>query len=223
MKKYLKRSLWSIAIVSGFALFVYAAMTTDDYLNLVGRGAINNVSVFQIDSTPTLTFSNSDSTDGLTVTGSSGETVIYNGDMKMSGAATTPSTTAGTYPGFMVRINNGSGAAMAQGSVVISSVGATGTGTTSAILSTTTVLGVAEGVIAADGGTGYMTIAGWALVLTTGTVQVGDILVSTDGSNGGGAAGYAGVDNTPTDGATIGIAMSAGTAAGGLTLALIRQ
>jgi len=77
-------------------------------------------------------------------------------------------------------------------------------------------IGISEGAVAA-GSIGYITVGGYALALTTGTVNRGDTLVST-----GTVSGYLGADTTPTTGADVGVALSSGTAAGGLTIIRLR-
>lgn len=131
-------------------------------------------------------------------------------------APTLPTTTTGSQFGVKVPFYNASGSAMAQGYVVVASAAINNTmyGSVAAITSTTTVVGICEGTVA-SAADGYMTVAGIALVLTTGTVAIGDLLVSTT------VAGYAGKiasGATVEEGSVIGKALSQGTAAGGLTL-----
>jgi hypothetical protein len=124
-----------------------------------------------------------------------------------------------------VPITNKSGATMLKGTVITSSTTAgtqAGWGSQVATLATTTVLGVAAENIS-NGSVGYMAVNGYALVLTTGTVVPGNILVSTAGTESAGAAGYAGVTTgTEVVGTNIGTAISSGTAAGGLTIIKLR-
>jgi hypothetical protein len=148
------------------------------------------------------------------------------GDNNNVASVTLPSTTTASSFSVKVPFFNGSGAATAVGQVILSSstaalTGGNAYGTSAAVLATTTVLGISDGVYAA-GAKGWMTIAGYCAVLTTGTVNAGDILVSTAGSAGSGAAGYAGVTTgTEVVGTKIGKALLPGTAAGGLTMTLI--
>jgi len=58
---------------------------------------------------------------------------------------------------------------------------------------------------------------GYVHALTTGAVNPGDTLVSSNTETG-----YLGADTTPTTGADVGVAMEYGTAAGGLTLIRLR-
>lgn len=150
---------------------------------------------------------------------------LYFGDSQDVKYVTMP--TASTADKFAIKVPfyNGSPNSTAIGTVILSSTTATSNiyGTYAAILATTTVLGVSDGVYA-SGTKGWMTILGYCRVLTTGTVNVGDILVSTAGTNGAGAAGYAGTTTgTQVVGTSIGKAVSPGTAAGGLTTILITR
>jgi len=151
-------------------------------------------------------------------------TLYLSGDIKIgdtgSGTPTLPTTTTATQWGLKVPFYNSSGATLARGSVLIGSGTVAGSATSAATTSLATVVGVCDGVVAAWG-TGWMTVSGYAAVLTTGTVAIGNLLVSTAGSNGSGAAGYAGAiasAATVEAGTIIGKAMSVGTAAGGLTI-----
>ena len=126
-----------------------------------------------------------------------------------------------------VPITNKSGATMAKGTVILSSTSAqavaqVGWGSQAAILSTTSVLGVAAESIA-DGAVGWMAVDGFALVLTTGPIVPGNVVVSTAGTESAGVACYAGVTTgTQVVGTNIGTAVSSGTAAGGLTIIKLR-
>ena len=153
---------------------------------------------------------------------------LFNGDIVLGDNVLPPTTdaqsaTLGGYYGIKVPFFNSSSSSTAEGSVILASTTYTTSayGTMAAILATTTVLGVSDGVYAANT-TGYMVIAGYALVLTTGAVSPGDILVSTAGSLGTGAVGYAGkTTGTQVVGTGIGKAITKGTAAGGTVLAII--
>lgn len=151
---------------------------------------------------------------------------LYFGDSQDVKYVTMPTaSTAGPKFAIKVPFYNGSPNSTAEGTVILASTTATSNiyGTFAAILATTTVLGVADGVYA-SGTKGWMTIMGYCRVLTTGTVNVGDILVSTGGTAGAGAAGYAGTTTgTQVVGTHIGKAVSPGTASGGLTTILISR
>jgi hypothetical protein len=150
---------------------------------------------------------------------------IYLGDAQDIAAVTMPTSTNDRGYSIKVPFYNGSPSATAVGTVILASTTATSNiyGTYAAILATTSVLGVSDGIYA-SGSKGWMAIAGYCQVLTTGTVNVGDILVSTGGSSGTGAAGYAGTTTgTQVVGTAIGKALSPGTAAGGLTTILLTR
>lgn len=189
MKRF---KLWlGIGLVSvlGYITIVHAASYYERYL-------VNGSEIWRLDN------------DGTTYQTGAATTT----DLKLGTGA--PSTTAF----YAVKVPFYAAVAMDQGDVVISSQNGSGYGSKAAVLATTTVLGVCDGTYAA-GSIGYMAVSGYALVLTTGTVAAGNVLVSTGGTNGTGAAGYAGVTTgTQVVGTTVGKAMVAGTAAGGLTL-----
>jgi hypothetical protein len=162
----------------------------------------------------------------------SAPTLYLSGDVKLGDdgtrSITLPTTALADFYSLKVPYYNNSGTTITRGMVVVSSVTAAGTTTAmycgvTNVLSTTTWVGIADGSVL-TGGKGWMSVAGYAAVYTTGTVTVGDMLTSTSGSLGVGAAGYAGrIDGAATvlEGSVIGKAMSNGTAAGGLTIVRI--
>lgn len=133
-------------------------------------------------------------------------------------APTLPTTTTGSNFSFQLPVYNPTSSSIAAGSVLIASD--TGTGYVNKAPATddlTTIIGVAASAISATS-KGWMIPrgGGLAVVLTTGTVSIGHTLVSTAAS-----AGYLIGDPTPTTGADVGTALTAGTAAGGSTLVLL--
>lgn len=197
MKKFMKK-YWGMAVLSlAFVGTVIGASNIfSDAWTVNGNGALRNTAIAWIDSSYNMT--------------------LYNGNFVMGGIGSTPSTSAGGYYGIQLPCNN-IGGAWTAGDIVISS--ATGTGNCRpgpATTDLTSVLGIAVTSNAGAGTVGYYTTAGYALAHTTGTVAIGDILTSTSS-----AAAYLAADNTPTAGATVGRALSAGTAAGGNTLILV--
>lgn len=135
-------------------------------------------------------------------------------------AVTMPTTTTGSNFAGWVPVYNPTGSSIAAGTVLISSDVANGVAYVNSAPATTdltTIIGVAAEAIAATS-KGWMVPrgGGYAVVKTTGTVNIGDTLVSTTS-----AAGYLTGDATPTTGADVGTALSAGTAAGGSILALL--
>lgn len=149
-------------------------------------------------------------------------TVTIAGPLKSSNnytatSVTLPTTVTGSNFAHWVPVTN-IGPAVVQGEVLIASNTGTGyvrsqPGTTAL----TTVVGVAAEAIA-SGAKGWMVPrgGGFAIVRTTGTVNIGDTIVSSAT-----AVGYAGGTATPTTGTDFGTAMSAGTAAGGVILAIL--
>lgn len=150
---------------------------------------------------------------------SSGTFVVTGGVKIGQTAPTAGSSGTGVNRGLKVPFVNAGSATLSAGAVVLASatanIGVLAPGISAAVLSTTTWVGINESSLA-SGATGYMSVAGYALVLTTGTVMVGDLLTSTNS-----VAGYAGAiagGTSVLEGSVIGKAMSQGTAAGGLTL-----
>jgi len=123
-----------------------------------------------------------------------------------------PSTTNAANFGIKIPFYNASGAATAQGTIIIASATTNNAfyGSYAAVLATTSVLGVCDGVYA-NGVVGWMTVSGYALVLTTGTVAMGNVIVTT-----GTIAGYGGATAAPTSGTDVGVAV-ASTNVQGLT------
>lgn len=150
---------------------------------------------------------------------------LFGTGVKLGNDLTTPSApTAGASGtgmnfGFKVPyVNMGEGTISAGAIVVTSSSAASAVlapGTVATVLSTTSWLGINESSLAKNA-TGYLVVAGYALALTTGTVNYGDLIVTTTTTAGyGGAIAAA---NTVFEGAVVGKAMSIGTTTGGLTL-----
>jgi hypothetical protein len=207
-------AFFAAIVVSIFSLKLIALNT--DIANWGGQGVYNNKDMVRI--------------------GKSYSLHLYNGSIQMGDSGLIPSTnnpgvtfetTDGSYYGIKVAFFNGSGASTQNGSVICASTTYSSSvnyeGTMLATLATTTVMGVSDGIVA-NGAVGEMTISGYALVQTTGAVPVGALLVSTGGTNGSGAAGYAGqATGTVAVGTVIGKALTAGTASGGTVLALITQ
>jgi hypothetical protein len=136
------------------------------------------------------------------------------GQFQTNGAL--PSTSS--YYGYQIPFFNSSGATLNAGDIVLAKASGTSTayGTKSAVLSTTTVMGINVTSLASNA-TGFIMIAGYAVVNTTGTVSIGDMIVTTDT-----VSGYGGKKTSPNAGEIVGIAVSVGTASGGSTLVKLR-
>ena len=143
---------------------------------------------------------------------------VKSGDNSTVTSVTMPTTTTGSNFSQWVPVYN-VGAAVTQGDVLIASN--TGTGYVMAGIASsgaTNVVGVAaESIASAAKGWMVPLGGGYAVVHTTGTVAIGDILVTTTS-----AAAYLATNNSPSAGTTVAKAMSAGTAAGGSTLAIMQ-
>lgn len=197
MKKKFAALFLVLALAGLYRPAQAASNSFTDFLTILGRGTLWNTAVFWIDTARSV--------------------YIYDGDMYLGGKAATPSATAGEYPGFKVPIKNNGATAWVQGTAIMVDSVCVGCGkTATATTDLTSIVGFSEGAVAA-GANGYMTIGGYALILTTGTVNRGDTLVSTAS-----AAGYLTGDTTPTTGTDMAVALASGTAAGGLTLSLVR-
>lgn len=184
------------------ALFIAASITLAYASNYVQRFTVAGTQVWLIDS------------DGSTQ--SSGPTRY--GNNASIASVTMPSILTGSQFAQQVPVYN-VGAAVTLGDVLIASN--TGTGYVMAGIASsglTNVVGVAAASIA-SGAKGWMVPlgGGYAVVHTTGTVAIGDVLVTTVS-----AAGYLATNNSPGAGTTVAKAMSAGTAAGGSTLAIMQ-
>lgn len=229
----MKRKHWIPAVflvlILGFLTLKVTGLSTD-IMSLYGSGAYNNIDMFRIDQSGNLYLTNSSAYNGVTMS-PAGETTLYSGDLNLTGGAVQPSTnTASSMPGLIVNVYNASSTAMSQGTLIcISSAGAgTGYGYSAegnfySVLATNTILGVADAAISGQS-YGKMRIAGYALVLTSGTVNVGDLLVSSDVKT---SFGYAGVMSTvytsmSSSGNIVGIALTKGVTAGGLTLVKLK-
>lgn len=193
MKRFKK---WQFAalFVAGLATFAYAA-------NYVQRFVVAGTQVWLIDS------------DGSTQQAGPNRF----GNNALVASVTLPTTTTGSNFAMQVPVYN-VGAAVTQGDILIASNTGTGYVTKGTATSgLTSIVGVAAASIA-SGANGWMVPrgGGYAVVHTTGTVSIGDILVSTVAT-----AGYFAANNTPTAGTSIATAMSTGNAAGGSTLAIM--
>lgn len=139
----------------------------------------------------------------------------------LDGTAETVSTTSGNSQGVKVPVTlHADSAAVLEGSVLVayfpsSASGSVEVGLGGATNDLTTVVGIAAEAGSA-GDVIDMYVSGFVLARTTGTVVAGNTLVSTTA-----AAGYLAADATPTTGADVAVALSTGTAAGGLTKVLL--
>lgn len=145
------------------------------------------------------------------------------GDVRLGkdGTAETTSTSSGNSQGIMIPVKiHADSSAVLEGSVLVanpptSSGGDVVVSLGAATNDLTTIVGIAAEAGSA-GDVIDMYISGFVLARTTGTVVAGNTLVSTTAS-----AGYLAADATPTTGADVAVALSTGTAAGGLTKVLL--
>lgn len=200
MKRYLLALVFLFSAVTAPLAPARAANT--DTANWSGQGTYNAKDMVHIDSNYNLRLYNGS---------------LFFGDNQLAPSTdstqTTPSTSVGGYYGIKVPIKYVE--AVTNGDVICSSNVATGNGRKCTTTGSTTVIGVADNTYAL-GAVGWMTVGGYALIKTTHTVAIGDILISTAGT-----AGNASTNNSASNGTVIGKALSTGAAAGANTLAII--
>jgi len=164
---------------------------------------------------------------------------IYTNDIQLIGAASqinfglatvaaSTTTTSGNSQGsyYTAYLKDGGAGvgtiAAVEGSLICSTNASTNAGNfvtvavCPPILDQTAWIGVAV-TAASTGSVVNVYSSGWVLALTTGTVNAGDVLVTS-----GTVQGYLGSDTTPTTGADVGVAMGPGNANGGLTRIRLR-
>lgn len=202
--KFLKK--WPLA--SAFGLIVIA-LTSVFAATYVQRFTVGGTEVWRIDNDGSV-----DTPSSITLGGP-----LKFGSEEVATAATLPTTTTGSNFGDWVPVYN-VGAAVIQGQLLISSN--TGTAFVAggpATQDLTNIVGVAAEAIA-SGAKGWMVPrgGGYAVILGSGTIAIGDILVSSAA-----AAGYGWSDNTPTAGASIGRAMSTNTSGSGNPILAIME
>lgn len=160
--------------------------------------------------------------DGKTVLTIKDESILVNGNISSYGSMITTNTTAGnsfgqSIPAYLFGEQNA-----LEGSVLVATYPSAGNMLTVAVcpsgLDNTKWIGVAANA-ASTGTIVNVYWSGFVLARTTGTVNAGDVLVTT---NTVGLSGYLGADTTPTTGADMAIAISSGVAAGGLTKVKLR-
>lgn len=204
MKKYLLGFLIALSISIPAYRLLKAA--NSDASAIGGQGIYWSKDMYRIDSNYNLRLYN-----GSLVFGDNGLTP------SSANPQTSPTITTGGFYGIKLPITNGSSSTSSIGQVVCSSTLASGIqGTFVSATATTSILGVVDGSYV-SGATMYMTTHGYALVLTTGAVLPGQLLVSS--ATASGRAGAA--NGTVVVGTVIGKALTVGAAAGDSVLALI--
>jgi hypothetical protein len=199
----------AVALIAGDkALYSASSNIFSDIWAVSGTGTLNSTSVAWID-------------------GSAYNLNLYQGSLVMGMNGSRPSTTSGTYPNIQVPFYNANTAtSITAGDILLAQTTSTTSGymVTAPITATTTVAGIAMETVA-PGAVGRMAVSGYALVHTSGTVYIGDLIVSsatsvTAGVGSGGYGGRIGAAAGTSDlvGVVVGRAMSVGTAAGGSTL-----
>lgn len=220
MKKLVYGSIVATCLVFGLLSFGHA----DDIVTYDIKEGTTVTKVLSLDETGDLAV-----TKVSTFTGNvylDGNLLINDDDIIMGSTSTVVSTatTAGTGQGTYVTAYLVPGdleTAASEGSLLIATTPASGYGLSVGV-STGSFAQKWLGVAASAASTGTvvnMYTSGVVFALTTGTVNVGDLLVSTDG-----AVGYLSANNDTTNGdnRVVGVALSAGTTTGGRTKILLR-
>lgn len=193
----MKRVFRSALAVMGLAVsavYVFGDAAPANIVSYVGTGVNHNTPVYTLDYTGTQQQAGDLS---LGMKGTAANTLPTLGDASLQ---------------IPVYLSTNSATAAVQGSVILATAPFNGqvTGIVSpanAVAGNTTVLGIAD-VAAATGTVFQLDIIGTSLVLGTGTITTGDLLVSS-----GTSAGYAGTNNSAAAGAIIGTALNSGTSA----------
>lgn len=217
MKRF--KVLGALALILGAGLFATAYSARTDIFSLVGGGVLRAVDVFRITSTGDVKITDSSSYTAHDIDSTTGETTIYNGDINLGGIGTTPTSSAANYGAITIQLKNDDSSSWAIGSLIAVDDDCAGCGKLTTANDQTDWVGFAQEVVAA-GSVGKVVISGYALALTTGTVNRGDVLVSTATTPS--SPGYTAADTTPTTGADVAVAIASGTAAGGTTLVKVR-
>jgi hypothetical protein len=197
-----------------FSSFCLAAVTPGrtDFIDYC-TGSNNSNCVFQIDASGNVTGNNLTAQGYVNTLGN-----IVSGPVGVS--QSTATSTSNTAQTFAVFISSLSSLAPLKGMVIVSTTPIAGQGisgvTGSATNTLTTFIGVAD-VASATNTVVNVDYGGIAVALTTGTVNPGDLLVTTNT-----AAGYLGTNNSASAGQIVARALSSGISSGGLTRVLLR-
>lgn len=144
---------------------------------------------------------------------------IKYGNSETGSSTTLPTNSTASQFSNWVPVYNPTGSSIPVGTVLIASN--TGIGYVNSAAATIDITGIvgiaAEAISATSNGWMIPRGGGYAVALTTGTIAIGDVLVTS-----GTVAGRLGVDNTPTTGADVAIAMEAGDAAGDSIVVIMR-
>ncbi len=143
------------------------------------------------------------------------ETVRIYANENVYGLLLSTLTTSGNSTGKTIQAYLAGSTNAVEGNLMVATHPAVGYGLAVVVAPAVTDLTSFLGIAKAATSTGSLVdvyYSGFVLALTTGTVLPGDTLVSTTS-----AFGYLTGDSTPTSGAAVGVALSSGTASGGLT------
>lgn len=216
-------------------VFLFSAVTTPlstlraangDVSAVSGSGTLNNIDLFRVTPDGSVIFSTSTAGNYqvFTATGA-----IFNKNIIITGpndisfgspvTAVSSTTSSGSSQGMFFTAYLGGSTAALEGSVLIATTQVSGQGLTvvvaPAVSNQTNWVGVALAAVS-TGSVVNIFDEGWALALTTGTVNPGDMLKTSSLS-----AGYLDATTTSTH-SIVGIALGAGTAAGATTKVRLR-
>lgn len=200
----MKRRYYIAALVffSIFALPLISKCSNTDIWNLSGQGVYNAKDMIHVDNAYNLRLYNGS---------------LFLGDTGLAPSVdntqVTPSASVGGYAGVKVPIKYTG--AVTVGDLICSSNVATGNGLRCPSTSISTIIGVADSTYAA-GSVGWMTVGGYALVHATGTINIGDLLISS----GTITPGYSGDGIGAANGVAFGKALSSNSGTGNV-LAII--
>lgn len=228
----MKKFILPILVIGLIGVFIAKGKTNStDVRTSMGQGALWSTEIENLDGSGNWTLYGNASIGGtLTQTGAaafsgaltSGSNLTITDDDLIFGDGTAPSTTttSGNSYGTLVYAYLGGSSDALEGSVLAAtSTVVSGSGITVCVQPATQDLTSAIGIAAAAASTGSvvgMYINGYVLARTTGTVAVGNTLVPSNA-----AIGYLAADTTPTTGADMAVALSAGVTTGGLTRVLL--
>lgn len=206
-----------------------------DITALQGSGTYNNVDVFRIDSNANVFISSYNASNFNNVphtTISNQGLTTHTGDVTITGVgdinfgsitvaqSTTNTTGAGIGNVYSAFLASGTSIAAGEGSVICATTSQQGNLITAnvcpAVFNTTTWVGIADGAASTGTVVNILSAGAWALALTTGTVNPGDMLIVSAKSQGFLEA------TTLSTNSVVGIALGSGPSAGGLTRIRLR-
>lgn len=211
----------ALAIMASFSLVAQAFTVPTCVVSYPGSGAGSTTNLFCLDGSGNMTIKGGLNVNSIpinadgsfTSNGLSSVGGLLNGT---PGVAVSTLTTLGNSIGTRWPVYLLGTIPAVEGSVLIASATTSAFSGVAVVVSTgvnnlTTVVGVASAP-ASTGSVVNMYTDGFVLALTTGTVNPGDVLVTTVTGSG-----YLAANNSPTSGTDVGVALSTGPSTSGLT------